>query len=455
MSRLRREEGMATVVALASLVIVSLLIASVLTNSLSLNNSSERDRSSTRALAAAEAGLQQATFRINRLAPTNGLCVTDIISSPLTTGFCPVVTEDLADGAQFTYRTTPILNLTDTCAGLPVQTTAGGQVTIVQRCVTATGTVQGNTRRVQARVAAFQGNPVFPLPGIIGLESVTVKNNADVAGWMGSNGLISVKNNNGVSGGLELGPGAPDPSLGGSPISPITRRTPTQGGWVLAPVDIGNSATVNDNVRISNALANPKITPYDSANGVAYNATTRVLSLGNNSSITLGGGTYNFCSISMGNNSSILIAPRTAGQPQAIRLFVDSPYRQGSGCPAGGGTLTMGQGASFGSPPGGDPRNLQLYVYGWSSSENPVSSQIDFNNNGWVGSFYAPQSTVVFKNDASVRGGLAARKVEFKNNLSFSWADSVGEIRARTLTLFYRTAWKECASGPATSNSGC
>ena len=117
----------------------------------------------------------------------------------------------------------------------------------------------------------------------------------------------------------------------------------------------------------------------------------------------------------------------------------------------------MGQGASFGSPPGGDPRNLQLYVYGWSPSENPVANQIEFNNNGWVGSFYAPQSSVIFKNDAEVRGAVAARKVEFKNNLTFSWAGSVGEIRVRTLTLFYRTAWKECTSAPtgADPNSGC
>jgi hypothetical protein len=435
MTRLRDEDGIAVVIALAALTLVSLLNAVVVTGSVSLSNSSERDRSSKRALAAAEGGLAQATFRINRLAPTNGLCVTDAIVTPLTSGLCPTVTETVADGATFTYRVTPILNLTDTCAGLPVQTTANGQVTIVQRCITATGTVQGHSRRVQARVAAFQGNPIFPLAGIIGLESVSIKNNASVSGWLGSNGLISMKNNNGITGGVELGPSAPDPSYGGSAIGTVTHRTAAQGGWVLAPVDIGNSATVNDNARLTNGLANPKVTPYDSSNGVSYNASTRVLSIGNNSSVTLGGGTYNFCSISIGNNSSILIAPRAAGQAQAIRLFVDSPYRQGSGCPAGSGSLVMGQGAAFGSPPGGDPRNLQVYVYGWSPSENPV----------------------VFKNDADVRGGLAARKVDFKNNMTFSWAANVGEIRARTLTLFYRTAWKECTpTAPAGNpNGGC
>jgi Tfp pilus assembly protein PilX len=457
MKRLRQEDGMAVVVALAALTLLGLLAAVVVTSSVSLSNSSERDRASKRALAAAEAGLAQATFRINRLAPANGLCVTTLVVTPLTNGLCPTVTETVADGATFTYRVSPILNLTDRCAGLPVQTTSGGRVTIVQRCITSTGTVEGHDRRVQARVAAFQGSPVFPLNGIIGLDSVTVKNNAFVDGWLGSNGLISMKNNNGVTGGVNLGPSAPDPNYGGSTISTITRRTPTEGGWVLAPVDIGDSATANENVRISNGLTNPKGLPYDSSNGTSYNAATRFLSLGNNSSVTLGGGTYNFCSVSMGNNSSILIAPRAADQAQAIRIFIDSPYRQGSGCPLGTGNLTMGQGASFGSPPGGDPRNLQVYVYGWSPSENPVPSEIDFNNNGWVGSFYAPQSAVVFKNDAVIRGGLAARSVEFKNNMTFGWAASVGDIRARTLTLFYRTAWRECTPTPtaADPNSGC
>ncbi len=451
--RLRAEDGIAAVVALSSLMIVSVLAGTVLTSSLSLSDSSNRDRASKRALAAAEAGLQQATFRINRLSPSNGLCVTNIVVTPLTSGLCPTVTDSVADGAGFSYRVTPILNLNDTCAGLPVQTTVNGEVTIVQRCITATGTVQGRTRRVQARVAAFQGNPIFPLPGIIGLDGVEVKNNAEVAGWMGSNGLISMKNNNGIQGGLELGPSAPDPSVGGSQPGTISRRTPTQGSWVLAPVEIGNSATVNDNARISNGLLNPRVSPFDSSSNTSYDAATRTLTLGNNSSITLGGGTYNFCSISMGNHSSILIAPRAAGQPQAIRLFVDSPHRQGSGCPANSGRLTMGQGATFGSPPAGDPRNLQLYVYGWAPSENPVANTIEFNNNGWVGSFYAPQSNVVFKNNAELRGGLAARKVEFKNNLEFEWDDGVGEIRVRTLTLFYRTAWKECRT--ANGATGC
>src|SRR5882757_7334078 len=101
MSRLRREDGVAVIIALFALTVVSALIAAILTSSLSLSDSSERDRDSTRALAAAEAGLQQAAFRINRLAPSNGLCVTDVVVSPLTSGLCATVTENVADGAAF------------------------------------------------------------------------------------------------------------------------------------------------------------------------------------------------------------------------------------------------------------------------------------------------------------------------------------------------------------------
>lgn len=457
MRRLRDERGVAVASAMAVMMIVLILVAAISTRSIGLSNTSNDDRDSKRALAAAEAGLQAATFRINRLAPTNGLCVTDVIATPLPLG-CPTFEQDIGNGAKYTYAITPVLSLSDECAGLPIQTGATG-VTVLQRCITSSGEVNGVKRRAQARVAAFQGNPIFPVHGIIGLEGVDLQNTATINGSLGSNGPITVKNGSTISGGIQLGPGAPAPSVGGSSVGPVTYRTNEEGGFVLAPVEIGNSATVNDNTRIPNGQASPKVSPYDASSGVTYDAGTRTLTMSNNSSLTLGGGTYNLCKISMGNNSQITIAPRPPGQPQGVRLFVDSPYRQGSGCSgAGAGTFTMGQGSSFGSPPGGDPRNLQIYVYGWSDAESATPSVIEFNNSSFAGAIYAPQSHLVFKNSATVGGGIAGRSVVFKNSLLFDWDDGIGDIRARTLRLFYRTSWKECPKEPSDSGqlgSGC
>jgi hypothetical protein len=454
---LAAEEGIAVGAALGVLLVVSILVGAAVTRAVGLNSTSDDDRDSKRALAAAEAGLQAAAFRINRLAPTNGLCITDVVVEALPELGCPEYEEDLGNGARYTYKVTPVLNLTDTCAGLPIQTT-NGTLTVIQRCITSVGEVRDVRRRVQMRVAAFQGNPIFPAPGIIGLEGVTLNNASTVDGWVASNGLIDIKNSSTISG-LELGPAAPDPALGGSSIGQIVRRTNAEGPIVLAPVEIGDSATVNDNARISNGLANPKIAPYDASSGVSYDAGTRTLTMGSNSSLTLGGGTYNFCRLSMGNNALVTIAPRPAGQPQGVRIFIDSPYRQGSGCSgAGAGTFTMGQKASFGSPPDGDVRNLQLYVYGWSPAESPTPSEVEFNNSAFAGVIYAPQSRLIFKNNSNITGAVAGQYVEFKNDLTFGWEESAGEIRARALQLFYRTAWKECPkdpTDPANLGSGC
>ncbi|MEX2253567.1 MAG: hypothetical protein WD649_05390 [Thermoleophilaceae bacterium] len=455
--RLRDERGVAVASAMAVMAIVLILVAAISLRSVGLSNTSNDDRDSKRALAAAEAGLQAATFRINRLAPTNALCVTDVIATPLPLG-CPTFEQDMGNDARYEYSVTPVLNLSDECAGLPIQTGASG-LTVLQRCITAVGEVNGVQRRAQARVAAFEGNPIFPVDGIIGLEGVDLKNTATIDGFLGSNGPITVNNGSTITGGIQLGPGAPAPSVGGSDVGEVTYRTNEEGGFVLAPVEIGNSASVNDNVRIPNGLASPKLSPYDSSSGVTYDAGTRTLTMSSNSSLTLGGGTYNFCQISMGNNSQITIAPRPPGQPQGVRLFVDSPYRSGSGCSgSGAGTFTMGQGSSFGSPPGGDPRNLQIYVYGWSDAESATPSVIEFNNSSFAGAIYAPQSHLIFKNSATVGGGIAGRSVEFKNSLLFDWDEGVGDIRARTLRLFYRTSWKECPkepSDPDELDSGC
>ena len=248
LERLQEERGVAVASAMAVMAIVLILVAAISLRSVGLSNTSNDDRDSKRALAAAEAGLQAATFRINRLAPTNALCVTDVIATPLPLG-CPTFEQDMGNGASYEYSVTPVLNLSDECAGLPIQTGAQG-LTVLQRCITSLGEVNGVKRRAQARVAAFEGNPIFPVDGIIGLEGVDLKNTATIDGFLGSNGPITVNNGSTITGGIQLGPGAPAPSVGGSDVGPVTYRTNEEGGFVLAPVEIGNSATVNDNVRI-------------------------------------------------------------------------------------------------------------------------------------------------------------------------------------------------------------
>jgi Tfp pilus assembly protein PilX len=478
MRRLLREQtGVALPAALGVLVVVGTLSAGTFAVSSRLSDTSTASRDAKRALQAADAGLEAAMFRMNEIGfQTESDCFTTEGVDPATgtdpetggtpaSGECAGVQDDLGNNSDYTYYVTPALDNDDECAGLNVENTdPDGKVTITQRCVTSIGEVNGEQRRIQARVASYIGTQLFPVGGILAINGITVKNTAIVSGVLGSNGQIELGNNSVVSGGIKLGTSStPPPILGsGSTLGgPITYRTEAEGAYVLAPVDMGNTATVNDNGRISSSP------PLDTGSNVTYTNTAaapRTLSIANNGSLTLGGGTYNFCKVTLGNNAYITIA---AGAK--IRFFLDSPDRSGSGCipsgqtaaqarAAGYGGMVLGEGSNFNNP--GHAINFQIYMYGYTDGTHTVQ----FHNSQAVNAaIYAPSSTLIWNNTAGITGAVAASKVEFKNSASFAWAGGSGdfdlsELRTDTVSVYYRMAWTECRQArTATSDpeSGC
>jgi hypothetical protein len=483
--RLREEAGIALPAALGVLAVVGTLSTATFAVSMRLNDTSTASRDAKRALAAADAGLEAAMFRMNEIGlQSESKCFTTEAVDPASgtdpetggtpaAGECAGIEEDLGNGSGYTYYVTPALDDTDVCAGLPVHTTdPEGEVTITQRCVTSIGEAGDERRRIQARVASYIGMQLFPVGGILAINGITVKNTAIVNGVLGSNGEIELGNNSYVGGGIQLGTAStPPPTLGnGSTLGgPVTYRSEAEGAFVLAPIDMGNTATVNDNNRIA--------TGQDSGSKVTYTNTAnapRVLSIGNNGSLTLGGGTYNFCKVTLGNNAFITIA---AGAK--IRFFLDSPDRLPAGTQDdcipdnytgtasqkaataranGYGGMELGQGSNFNNP--GHAINFQIYMYGYTDG----SHSVEFNNSQAVNAaIYAPSSELIWKNTAGITGAVAASKVEFKNSATFSWAGGAGqfdlsELRTDTVSVYYRMAWTECrrirtaASDP---ESGC
>ena len=113
---LRREEGVALPVAMGVLAVISGLAALVSAGAVQVNTTSGVDRDSKRALAAAEAGLRAATYRVNKLGPSNALCATDQTSATCA------VQQSLGNGATYSYDVSPVLAdaVADRCAGLPI-----------------------------------------------------------------------------------------------------------------------------------------------------------------------------------------------------------------------------------------------------------------------------------------------------------------------------------------------
>lgn len=475
MRPLREQNGIALPAALGVLLVIGLLSSALFAVSLRLNDTSTASRDAKRALAAADSGLEAAMFRMNVLGFQDvDQCFTTEGVDPATgtdpetsstpaSGECAGTSADLGNSSSYTYYVTPELEDGDVCAGLPVHhADSEGEVTVTQRCVTSIGEVNGERRRIQARVASYIGTQLFPVGGILAINGITVKNTAIVSGVLGSNGQIDLGNNSVISGGIELGTAStPPPTLGnGSTLGgPVTYRSEADGAFVLAPVDMGNTATVNDNGRITSGQdAGSHVTYTDTA------ADPRSLTLANNGSLTLGGGTYNFCKVTLGNNSYITIAVGAK-----IRFFLDSPDRSGSSCipsgmtaaqarAAGYGGMTLGQGSNFNNP--GNAINFQIYMYGYADGTHKV----EFNNTSAMNAaIYAPTSELVWVNTAGITGGVAASKVEFKNSATFAWAgDSAGfslsDLRTDTVSVYYRMAWTECQRNRTTTSdpeSGC
>ena len=89
---------------------------------------------------------------------------------------CAPQTGTLGNGATFTYWVSRAMQSGDVCTGSSVNSSLGA---VEQRCITAIGTVNGVSARVQERVAAYNSTPVFPT-AIFGTKSVTIDNNVNI-----------------------------------------------------------------------------------------------------------------------------------------------------------------------------------------------------------------------------------------------------------------------------------
>lgn len=147
--RLSDQRGSAVIAALAVMTLGLLLGSVAITRSLASNRQADRGTAVRQAQQAADAGLQIAIDRMNRLEVDQGLlpCVASASGGVLSLGgydvalggqWCPAVTETLADGREYSYRVSAAVQIT------------GAQVTL-DRTVVSTGTSGRVTRRVARR----------------------------------------------------------------------------------------------------------------------------------------------------------------------------------------------------------------------------------------------------------------------------------------------------------------
>jgi type II secretory pathway pseudopilin PulG len=445
-ARLAQQSGLATPVVVAILAAVGLLAAGGALAALGANDGANEDRRAKRALAAAEAGVQEAAYRLATLRPDQTKCLgVNGTSVDPVGGECPTpVPGAVAADATFAYHATPALPSGASCADQPSLAT---DPTATDHCITATGTVASVNRRVQARVRVKRST-IFGALGLLGLEFVDLVNSITLESDVGSNGLIDGDNSVQIDGTLRIPDGASTPTISGS--SPPVERLASP--WALEQIDFAAIANTNG-----------------ALNGLpGWDSATRELVLGNSVEIPLGAGTYHVCELYADNSVKIALSS-SATPSNPVRIYVDSPDRPGSGCAAGTGRFCLDNSVEFNKD--GDAADLEIYVYGsaaqcaagrpglaFDGAHFPSDSAVVLGNSVHLaGTIYAPTSRVKLNNSVQMQGGVAALSVELANSVGFTHPESVKD-KAPAAGPVRRLSWVECRSQPtdaADPESGC
>jgi Tfp pilus assembly protein PilX len=466
---MRSQDGVALPVASGLLLVVSILVVGFFTVSLRVNDTAVKDRSSKRALAAAEAGLQMAVYRLNQLNQsasdnTNSCLTTTWVPQP--TGECDGLTESLGNGAQYTYYVTQATPAGATgCVTIP-----GVATSTSDRCITSIGTVNGVSRRVQTRVVQQPTIADFDNVGLVGKSLVYAWNSVNLNTDVGSNLLVQFQNSINVNDNDSINVDGKVMLLTGGQYIP-GNSVNVEGGTqtVTTPFDMPmpNFQTVqqsNNNDTLDDDL------------GTAWDPATRRINLSSGEK-TIRPGTYHVCGVFLGNSVKLKFS-HTGGA--GTKIYVDSPKRgtdsvcYGQADPAG--TFGADNSVEINKESGEREELLDIYMYGttandtrdrysWCSDLNdggqPGECRSDFmldNSVNFYGGVYAPNSSVQAHNSVTITGSVAADKIRFYNSINFYLTGPEIDEDPEGAGAAARRGWRECRPERTVANdpeSGC
>jgi Tfp pilus assembly protein PilX len=457
--RLSADDGFLMVSALLTMLVLALLVASAISVSLQGSNSTTRDQNSKTALAAAEAGLQVAAYRVGQLKPVESACVaTSVVASPQSGAYCEgSAVENTGNGTKFQYWTSRGLRSSEKCAGRTVEFNAG----LTQRCITAEGKAGGAANgvvsvRAQTLVQSALGESLFTVKGILGLEEVLVSGSVIATSIVVSNTKIIGQGSATFEKGYELCPGGTfTPKVGAERNSSGVAVGNVRGGYVgdppleiersaaVCPIAakipaVHPSATANEDIRIATG-EDPNT---GEAKGLAYNAVSNEMEVGANAKLTLKGAKYYFCKLLVTSNGNLKIA---AGAK--VEIFIGS-HAENSVCPkevkkpkfeiAGSASLENPNGAA----------NLLIEMAGEGSLEIGASGSLK-------ASIFAPEGEVVLSGAGTLTGAIAANRVHLTAGSFIYGSESESLTVGGTGTGAYtRQAWEQCTPGSG-ANEGC
>jgi hypothetical protein len=437
----RSESGIALPTVMTVTVIALGLGGAAALASISAQQGSVRDYDSKTAIAAADAGAERALYRYNQVLTTEeATCLVLsggvlVESAPPPSGWCPEVSGTI-DDSTYVYRVRPL------------QVGSRNQLEIV-----STGTTDGITRRIEVTATSTTGR-VFGEYSVIGNDQVTVDSNSTINGNTASNGDIALESNSQICGNVQVGPGD---DFEGEICAGYGQG---EGTIYLPLVDQGDVATNNSNARFFAPNGDPppgdvrqgrkdRCAPGDPlAPDVCYDAATRTLIVGSNTSLTIGGENYSLCTLVLESNSDLIIADGAKA-----RFYFDSP--ENCGLPDGAVQMQLNSNSRINTTSNIPSDAAFLFV-----GSNALDTWINLDSNTGVCSefiVYAPLTFIDLDSNSRYCGAVAGKDVHLDSFVTVDSDPSNAGFEIPIPLHFERSRYVEC-TGPDNADSpdsGC
>ncbi len=449
--RLSGERGIILPLSIMILAVILVLALIVATSAVRSNTTAGKQIYADQALATAEAGLQSAYHRMY----ATQLSGTEVKSTECFTkenAGLASPTEGCAEASkhgtgtvgefEYTYYNEPLSSANKfKCAGPAYIEPA----TVVQRCLTATATVHGITRRVQERAI---GAPEVVASTFESLGEVSINNKSEIKGPILANGKVQ------LGGGVKT-----TGTVTGKEVSCSEKCTKVETlGAVKTPTvescSAEQCASSYEAAREHNKaeeLLEPLKANYKSSERVLNDSAT----VGSEAApIELKAGTYNFCEMQFQQNVYLKVPKGTE-----VKIYIDSLARAGSKC-SHYGEVKATNGFCIANE-NENPAYLKFFM--WGDPGNVNQSKFSFTNGvghcgtkipALIAEVFAPYSTVEATNGGSYAGKVYAGEIKATNGLNLeSLSAGTGN------NVFAPTAWTICNRSKVESNpnpaSGC
>ena len=403
--------------------------------SVDVQQGSHRDSAAKSAAAAADAGANMALMRTNRYADSlepnsNRECLWVDEGRPFTTkaevpgGWCPAITEAVG-GSTYTYQVSGVV------AGAPLQ-------------VVSTGTSAGTSQRIDVTLGAVSPQQTLGAEALISEGDITGNGNPHIRDSVGANGSIEMSGSWEICGNARHGVGETGPKTdqlcrGGEESEGNVSLPPVSS---FIPAEIG-SAAYNSNKRLEAQCLTREPAPncdgYTSVTGKnwPYNPTTRSINLSSHTVLTLGGGDYWLCSLTIQGSAELVMAEKAE-----VRLFFDTP----EDCDMSSSEPQIKVTGNTGISSTGyeiTHNMLGIFMLGGSTSKVELAG----NNGTNELLLYAPDSSVTLNGNATYKGPIVGGSIELLGTPTFE-EDEGYEAKGLPSTMLYsRQSYIQCSGG--------